>query len=217
MADVKVVRFNVGGVRRFCLHDFEAACLPKYDVCHDQRLFATSSTTLKVGGDSFFSVLLSGRMESVRDETGAYFIDRECNKRFAYGMRYIHVILLVGNALIDAYIALQGEWRSLPYILAQCGFCFISCETEHACVCMCMYFVGICAGLSGSPKHFDTILQFLRTGELEKLLLDTDRTQLIKEAEFYGLETVKKALQDQAAEDEKSLVVAGLNPPWIGF
>lgn len=70
----------------------------------------------------------------------------------------------------------------------------------------------ICACLSGSPKYFDTILQFLRAGELENVS-NTDRTQLIKEAEFYGLETMKKALQDQAAEEAKELVVAGLNSP----
>eukprot|EP00731_Ephydatia_muelleri_P010474 Em0005g1060a len=62
--------------------------------------------------------------------------------------------------------------------------------------------------LEGSPKYFDTILQFLRAGELENVS-NTDRTQLIKEAEFYGLETMKKALQDQAAEEAKELVVAG--------
>lgn len=112
MADAKILRFNVGG-----------------------QLFATSSSTLKAGGESFFSGLLSGRMESARDEKGAYFIDR-------------------------------------------------------------------------SPKYFDCILQFLRTGELE-YSDDINRVQLIKEAEFYGLETMKRALEKQIAEEAKEELVTG--------
>lgn len=65
---------------------------------------------------------------------------------------------------------------------------------------------------AGSPKHFDSILQFLRTGELEDVSDSSTRNQLIKEAEFYGLETMKKALEDQGAEDSKALVVTGLIP-----
>ena len=42
-----------------------------------QNVFATAPETLMAAGESFFSSLLSGRHESQRDETGAYFIDRE--------------------------------------------------------------------------------------------------------------------------------------------
>ncbi|KAH3745618.1 K+ channel tetramerization subfamily protein [Pelomyxa schiedti] len=51
-----IVRLNVGG-----------------------RLFVTSVATLTCRGSSFFTGLLSGRMPSVRDESGAYFIDRSAD------------------------------------------------------------------------------------------------------------------------------------------
>ena len=48
-----------------------------------QETFVTSSTTLLSGGETFFSSLLSGRHESERDESGAYFIDRKLYSTFA--------------------------------------------------------------------------------------------------------------------------------------
>lgn len=41
------------------------------------RIFATSCNTLSWIPDSFFTSLLSGRMNSVRDASGAIFIDRD--------------------------------------------------------------------------------------------------------------------------------------------
>ncbi|KAJ7365461.1 BTB/POZ domain-containing protein kctd3 [Desmophyllum pertusum] len=41
------------------------------------RKFSTSKQTLTWIPDSFFSSLLSGRISSLRDETGAIFIDRD--------------------------------------------------------------------------------------------------------------------------------------------
>ena len=43
------------------------------------RRFSTSTQTLIWIPDSFFSSLLSGRIESIKDETGAIFIDRDPN------------------------------------------------------------------------------------------------------------------------------------------
>jgi hypothetical protein len=40
------------------------------------RRFTTTRTTLAARGDNFFTALLSGRVGSVRDRKGAYFVDR---------------------------------------------------------------------------------------------------------------------------------------------
>lgn len=39
--------------------------------------FSTSKTTLNQISDTFFTSLLSGRIQSLRDENGAIFIDRD--------------------------------------------------------------------------------------------------------------------------------------------
>lgn len=39
--------------------------------------FSTSKTTLNQIPDTFFTSLLSGRIQSLRDENGAIFIDRD--------------------------------------------------------------------------------------------------------------------------------------------
>ncbi|XP_065661474.1 BTB/POZ domain-containing protein KCTD3 isoform X4 [Hydra vulgaris] len=53
-SDAEIIHLNVGGKR-----------------------FSTSRSTLTWIQDSFFSCLLSGRISSQKDETGAYFIDRD--------------------------------------------------------------------------------------------------------------------------------------------
>lgn len=40
------------------------------------RIFCTTKSTLSSKGENFFTSLLSGRFSSQKDETGAYFIDR---------------------------------------------------------------------------------------------------------------------------------------------
>lgn len=50
--------------------------------------FSTSRQTLSWIPDSFFTALLSGRISSLRDETGAIFIDRD-PKVFALILNYL--------------------------------------------------------------------------------------------------------------------------------
>ena len=61
----KIVKLNVGGV-----------------------LYTTTSSTLTVHRDSFFSSLLSGKYAAVKDENGAYFIDRN-GQYFGYILEYL--------------------------------------------------------------------------------------------------------------------------------
>ena len=43
-----------------------------------QRIFETTETTLRFDGvDNFFTALLSDRTPSLKDKTGAFFIDSE--------------------------------------------------------------------------------------------------------------------------------------------
>ena len=69
----KVVKLNVGGVSYNTRHGKLVSIMAG----NIQETFATSTTTLLSGGETFFSSLLSGRHESERDENGAYFIDRK--------------------------------------------------------------------------------------------------------------------------------------------
>lgn len=50
--------------------------------------FSTSRQTLMLVPDSFFTALLSGRISSLKDETGAIFIDRD-PKTFAIILNYL--------------------------------------------------------------------------------------------------------------------------------
>ncbi|KAF5394318.1 K channel tetramerization domain-containing protein [Paragonimus heterotremus] len=50
--------------------------------------FSTSRNTLLWDKSSFFSVLLSGRIPSCKDEEGAYFIDRDPTV-FAFILNYL--------------------------------------------------------------------------------------------------------------------------------
>ena len=58
-----------------------------------QRIFETTETTLRFDGvDNFFTALLSDRTPSLKDKTGAFFIDSErrlfffeCSSTFAGG------------------------------------------------------------------------------------------------------------------------------------
>ena len=42
-----------------------------------QKRYATTESTLSSHGENFFTALLAGRMDTVKDEEGAIFIDSE--------------------------------------------------------------------------------------------------------------------------------------------
>lgn len=56
--------------------------------------FSTSRTTLNQVNDTFFTSLLSGRIQSLRDETGAIFIDRDPDL-FSLILNYLRYSILM--------------------------------------------------------------------------------------------------------------------------
>ena len=58
----------------------------------------------------------------------------------------------------------------------------------------------------GSPKYFDPILHYLRSGVLE-IPPGISRTTLLKEAEFYGLQTIVTRIEHIEAEKKKKPAV----------
>lgn len=51
------------------------------------------------------------------------------------------------------------------------------------------------------PKHFGTILNFLRNGGLRTLLLNTDLTELLAECDYYGIADFAAILRERVANN----------------
>lgn len=85
------------------------------------QLFTTTKTTLFSRGDNFFGPLVSGKINSLRDEHGAYYVDRN-GKNFAPLLDYLrHGELIVPKKLKIASIFAEAAFYSINIVPGLCG------------------------------------------------------------------------------------------------
>ena len=121
----RIVRLNVGG-----------------------RIFSTTHETLSWIPETFFTSLLSGRIPSIRDDTGAYFIDRDPeifqiilnylrNRHVSIFMDilivYLINVLQISNAVDPSILKCEAEYYGLEPLIKQLNFCNRSEEASPCC------------------------------------------------------------------------------------
>ncbi|TGZ47686.1 hypothetical protein CRM22_011033 [Opisthorchis felineus] len=131
-----------------------------YEIVHlnvGGRKFSTSRNTLLWSGDSFFSVLLGGRIPSCKDEDGAYFIDRDPDL-FAVILNYLRTRELNVSGIDPITLRNEAEFYGLDSLVKKLSLC------EEV-------FTGNCGDLL---FHGYYPSPFLRTEELK---IDAENTQ----------------------------------------
>uniref|UniRef100_A0A4W4FQR8 BTB/POZ domain-containing protein KCTD3 n=1 Tax=Electrophorus electricus TaxID=8005 RepID=A0A4W4FQR8_ELEEL len=98
------------------------------------KRFSTSKQTLTWVPDSFFSSLLSGRISTLKDETGAIFIDRDPSL-FAPILNFLRTKELDCNGLCGIHISalLQELPRAYGSLLSECVNAFLSVRKLQLC------------------------------------------------------------------------------------
>ncbi|XP_066910884.1 BTB/POZ domain-containing protein KCTD3-like [Clytia hemisphaerica] len=97
--DAEIINLNVGG-----------------------RKFATSRSTLTWIPDSFFSCLLSGRIPSVKDENGAYFIDRD-PESFVPVLNFLRTKDLNLNGIDPKIVLHEAQYFGITPIVRRLSLC----------------------------------------------------------------------------------------------
>ncbi|KER23575.1 hypothetical protein T265_08567 [Opisthorchis viverrini] len=96
-----------------------------YEIVHlnvGGRKFSTSRNTLLWSGDSFFSVLLGGRIPSCKDEDGAYFIDRDPDL-FAVILNYLRTRELNVSGIDPITLRNEAEFYGLDSLVKKLSLC----------------------------------------------------------------------------------------------
>lgn len=94
----ELVRLNIGGI-----------------------LYVTTKTTLFSKGDNFFTPLLSGKISSLKDETGAYYIDRN-GKNFEPILDFLRYgQLIVPKYLKIASVINEANFYAIDIVPGLCG------------------------------------------------------------------------------------------------
>jgi hypothetical protein len=85
------------------------------------QIFTTTKTTLFSKGDNFFGPLVSGKINALRDEHGAYYVDRN-GKTFAPLLDYLrHGELIVPKNLKIGSIVSEAAFYSINIMPGLCG------------------------------------------------------------------------------------------------
>ncbi|EEC00814.1 conserved hypothetical protein, partial [Ixodes scapularis] len=99
--------------------------------------FATSRQTLTWVPDSFFTSMLSGRISSLRDETGAIFIDRD-PKLFSYILNFMRTKDIDLRELDVSVLRHEAEFYGITPLVKR----LILCEDLHQSSCGNVLFHG---------------------------------------------------------------------------
>lgn len=99
--------------------------------------FSTSRQTLCSIQDSFFSSLLSGRIPTCRDETGALFIDRD-PKYFSVILNFLRTKELNLNGIDVSYLRHEAEFYGIVSLVKR----LILCEDLDRSLCGDVLFTG---------------------------------------------------------------------------
>lgn len=99
--------------------------------------FSTSRQTLTWIPDSFFTALLSGRISSLRDETGAIFIDRD-PKVFSVILNYLRTKDIDLNVVDTRILRHEAEYYGITPLVKR----LVLCEDLNQSSCGDVLFYG---------------------------------------------------------------------------